>query len=343
VPEVTVLMPVYNAERYVADAVESILAQTHRDFELLVIDDGSTDASAEVVRRFRDGRVRLERNDANRGLTATLNHGLRLARAELIARQDADDISLPDRLERQVRLLRSNEDVALAGARGWVMDDHGHRGAPLDRALEHDTIRWELLFDNGFIHTSVLFRKSAVLDLGGFDESFAYCQDYELWSRLARSHRVANLADRLVGSRFHPGAMTATMLERNAEENRRIVPRNLEGLGVGFSREDVELIVRFREGLDAGSLGPFLALFDRLLYAFREAHPAAAASRDFQWTVARQFGSLIFGKRHRSAGVVMRSLAAGIRRYPVVTWCLSTLWDTARSKAQPADFWRRPT
>src|SRR5688572_21702961 len=124
-PDVTVLMAVYNGERHVRAAIESVLSQTHRNFEFLIVDDGSTDRSAEIVSSCRDSRVRLVTMDRNAGLSTALNEGLRLAQAPLVARQDADDLSEPDRLERQLAVMAGRPDVALVGSQAVVIAEDG--------------------------------------------------------------------------------------------------------------------------------------------------------------------------------------------------------------------------
>ena len=216
-PRVTVLMPVYNAAAYVADAARSILHQTWSDFELLVIDDGSTDDSARIVASLGDPRIRLVRADRNIGLTATLNKGLALARGALIARQDADDLSEPERLERQVAFLDANPAVALVGSWYRKIDAAGRLLG--DRRLPtHDApLRWALLSHCPIVHSAAMFRRDAIAEAGGYDDRFAYAQDYELWSRVAGRHRLANLPEFLVRYRVIATSLTATIGDSSGE------------------------------------------------------------------------------------------------------------------------------
>jgi glycosyltransferase involved in cell wall biosynthesis len=204
-PKVTVLMSVYNGERFLHESIESILGQTWSDFEFLIINDGCTDNSRDIILSFNDPRIRLVDNLSNIGLTKSLNRGLQLAQAEYIARQDADDISFPGRLERQVQFLDEYPDVALLGTRARAIDENGKpRKTNLLRIpVSLLAIRWYLMFQNAFIHSSVMFRRSIVWKkLGGYDESFVRAQDYELWSRTARSFKVENLSDVFIDYRF---------------------------------------------------------------------------------------------------------------------------------------------
>lgn len=220
-PRVSVVMAVRDGEPYLAEAVESLLAQTFADFELVVVDDGSSDASRDVVRSYRDPRVRLLENGRNRGLAASLNRGIREARGELLARQDADDVSEPERLARQVAHLDAHPEVALLGS--WFREIDSRGGHLRDGQLpcEPVDVCWRLLFVCPFVHSAVMLRRDAVPGGSGpYDERLAYAMDYELWCRIARRHPVANLPEYLVRYRMHPGSMTSAGGERTAEGDR---------------------------------------------------------------------------------------------------------------------------
>jgi glycosyltransferase involved in cell wall biosynthesis len=157
-PRVTLILPVYNGEAYLRPAIDSLLRQTFRDFELLIIDDGSTDGSAAIVASYADERIRFQRNARNFGLIATLNKGFELARGEFIARMDCDDISLPHRLERQLDYLACHPDVALVGS--WFEKLQGRRSRVVKTPVDHAAIRFFLIFDNTFLHSSIMIRRS---------------------------------------------------------------------------------------------------------------------------------------------------------------------------------------
>jgi hypothetical protein len=210
-------MPVYNAARYVGAAVRSVLAQTFADFELLVIDDGSADASAEVVQSFSDPRIRFVRNERNLGLTPTLNRGLSLARGAIVARQDADDVSEPDRLARQVAHLDAHPDTALVGTWYRKIDEGGRITADRRLPVRDAELRWAMLSYCPFVHSAATFRRDAVMTLGGYDERFVYAQDFDLWSRVVRRYHVANVPEMLVRYRVLPTSLTATIGESCGE------------------------------------------------------------------------------------------------------------------------------
>jgi glycosyltransferase involved in cell wall biosynthesis len=216
-PAVTVLMAVHNAERYLREAVESILEQSFRDFELVVVDDGSTDGSRAILDTYEDTRLRVLSSSENHGLTISLNRGLREARGTYVARQDADDISEATRLERQVAFLDDNPKIALLGTAYHRIDENGRRTGERTVPVDTESARWRLLFLNAFPHTSVMVRRAVLLEVGPYDERYRYAQDYELWSRIAALHDVAGLEDFLVSYRSSSTSMTATYQGAHAE------------------------------------------------------------------------------------------------------------------------------
>jgi glycosyltransferase involved in cell wall biosynthesis len=220
-PKVTVLMAVYNGERYLREAMESVLCQTFRDFQFLIINDGSTDNTRDLILSYKDARIVLVDSEHNVGQTQSLNRGLELATGELIARQDADDISESERLARQVAFLDRHPEVALLGTCYKEIDIHGSVIAQRKLPCDTTDIRWSLLFFCPFVHTSVMLRKSVVSEqIGLYNEALAYSQDYELWHRIARQFAIANLPEPLVRLRNHPWSMTATYGQRVYEGHR---------------------------------------------------------------------------------------------------------------------------
>lgn len=208
-PRITVVMPVYNGAAYLGEALRSILAQTERDFEFVIIDDGSKDGSESVIKEFTDPRIRFFRQ-ANSGLAATLNRGIGLARGEYIARQDQDDISLPGRFEKQAGFLDAHPRCALVGTRAEIWEGERRTGRAHDHPAEDHLLKFDLLFDNPFVHSSVMLRKSALDKTGLYttDPLRQPPEDYELWSRLARNFEVANIPERLHIYREFPGSMS---------------------------------------------------------------------------------------------------------------------------------------
>jgi glycosyltransferase involved in cell wall biosynthesis len=210
-PRVSVLLPVYNGAADLPRALESVLGQTFPDFEVIAINDGSRDNSAELLNSITDSRVRVIHQD-NMGLAATLNRGLSLARGALVARQDQDDLSKLQRFAKQIAHLDENPKCILLGtaAEIWIGDDPAGRAH--DHPTTHPQLMFDLLFNNPFVHSSVMMQRAAVLELGGYstDRARQPPEDYELWSRMARHGLVANLPERLLVYREVPQSMSRT-------------------------------------------------------------------------------------------------------------------------------------
>jgi glycosyltransferase involved in cell wall biosynthesis len=215
-PLVSVVTTVYNAGDGLARTLESVQHQTFRDFELILIDDGSTDRTWEIISRLELSRVRAHRNAANKGQTLSLNAALEMAQGRYIARHDAEDTSLPDRLQKQVDFLESHPDVALVGAQVDWVDAPGNTIRHFEYPTGHDAIVERLKTKNSFGHGSVMARRDTLLELGGYREIFRLAQDYDLWLRLVEEHRAANLPETLYKMRF---SARMASVARNSEQN----------------------------------------------------------------------------------------------------------------------------
>jgi glycosyltransferase involved in cell wall biosynthesis len=200
-------MGVHNGAPWVARAVESVLGQTLADLELIVVDDGSTDATPALLAAVSDPRLIVERQ-ARAGLTRALNRALARARAPLIARLDADDMALPARLGRQRAFLEAHPEIGLLGSAARVVDEHDHEVTVIRPPEEDAAIRRALIRRNPFVHSSVMLRRTLAVQAGGYDPSFAVAQDYDLWLRLAPLTAMANLAEPLVIRRLVAGRVT---------------------------------------------------------------------------------------------------------------------------------------
>jgi glycosyltransferase involved in cell wall biosynthesis len=207
-PAVSVLMGVWNGAPRVREAVVSVLGQTMGDLELIVVDDGSFDGTAAILESFGDPRLRIERRE-RAGLTSALNRGLALARAPLVARLDADDVALPERLARQVAYLDAHPDVGLLGTGAREVDPSGRELRTVRPPTDDTALRRALIRENPFVHSSMVMRRAAVDLVKGYDPGFPVAQDYDLWMRMSRVTRMANLAEPLVIRRILPGRVTA--------------------------------------------------------------------------------------------------------------------------------------
>jgi len=213
-PLVSVILPVFNGEKYLAEAVESILAQSYQRFEFIIIDDGSKDKSLSVIKKFKDDRIKVY-SQTNKGLAKTLNRGIGLSKGIYLARQDQDDFSYPKRLEKQVSFLNKNPKCGLVGtwAEIWEGNNkktHRYHKHPSTNKL----LQFFLLFNNPFVHSSVMIRKTALKEVGLYstDKSRQPPEDYELWSRIAQKYELANIPEVLHAYREIPKSMSRSKL-----------------------------------------------------------------------------------------------------------------------------------
>lgn len=216
-PQVTVLMSVYNGEPFLSQAIESILQQTFADFEFIIINDKSTDCSAEVIRSYDDQRIRFFENENNIGLTRSLNYGLSMVRSPYIARMDADDISFPQRLEKQVNYLNAHPNVGVVGTAIQIIDKYGKPSHIWKSMITHEALIWGLCLYAPIAHPTVLMRQKTVEQIGGYKAEMTTAQDYDLWWRLSTVCQLANLPDVLLYLRRHETNITIVHLKEHRQ------------------------------------------------------------------------------------------------------------------------------
>jgi glycosyltransferase involved in cell wall biosynthesis len=278
VPLVSVLLAVHDDARYLPGAVESVLQQTVRDLELIVVDDGSTDETSDILGALDDPRVVLLRNDSQLGLAASLNRALDRAKGKYVARLDADDVALPERLERQ--LARMTE-VAVLGTAVLDLDEHGQTGTLHRNPLGPRAVRWISLFSSPFFHPTVLVDRDALGDLR-YDPSYLESEDYELWTRLlATGVDGRNLEDALVLKRVHPGQASLRRGDLQRSFQRQVALREIARIAPELTPEEAEAAwgVGSRVHSRRRGVRPFLALlraFERQHGVDREVRKAAA-------------------------------------------------------------------
>jgi glycosyltransferase involved in cell wall biosynthesis len=229
-PIVSVVMPVFNGERYLRESVESILNQSWRDFEFIIVDDGSTDASAGIIDSYNDPRIVRERFRDNRGLIAALNQGLQIARGRYVARHDADDVALPQRLQTQVRFLDSQSDVVILGSAYIEIDEMGKPVKRVRMPEDSPSLRWHSIFQNPFAHSTIMFRRENVLEIGSYacGSDATHVEDYELWLRLIWARKSAlNMKEPLVRWRLNSQSVSRTFASQQGENFREMVRANL--------------------------------------------------------------------------------------------------------------------
>ena len=218
-PLVSVVMPVYNTEKYLAEAIESILTQTFTNFELIIVDDGSTDGSAEIIRAYerRDERIRFVQLGENMGDAGARNAGIALASGMYIAFMDGDDISLPVRLQKQVNVLESHPEIGGVGTHAKVVyEDLQYKFARKPPEYHALILLEQLLLGDPFVHASVMLRRNILLDVGGYDQSMRYSSDTEFMTRVMGQTHFANISECLYLYRRHEGQNTS---HRNSQRD----------------------------------------------------------------------------------------------------------------------------
>lgn len=243
---VSVVMPVFNGGEFLAASIRSILDQSYPELELLLIDDASTDNSRKVIRRFRDPRIRLLVNTNHQGISTSLNRGIREAQGQWIARMDADDLSHPDRLNKQFRFLQRHPEVELVGSGGIVIDSNGRRLGRSQVVRSTGAIRLMALFHSPIIHISVMGKRERFLRQP-YDPNYDGVEDYELWSRILPQCYSANLPEPLVRIRVHPQNTSQNQREQNLLRIREIRQRYLLDWGIGWNPTEEELIHRLND------------------------------------------------------------------------------------------------
>ncbi len=208
-PQVSVLMSVYNGERYLKDAIESILNQTFTDFEFIIINDASTDSSRSIILSYDDVRIVLIDNDVNIGLTKSLNKGLRLAKGEYIARMDADDYAQKEWLNTVFTFINANSDCVAVGTWLQFVDEMNNQIGTLQHCSEFDYILGTMLYTNPMSNNNVIIRKNWLDKINGYDELFKQSQDYDLWIRLVGvGAKLYNIPEYLVNCRIHTSSVS---------------------------------------------------------------------------------------------------------------------------------------
>ena len=269
VPRIAVVLPVYNGESYLGEAIESVLAQTFTDFELFVVDDGSTDRSAEVASRFDDPRLRLLRFPEHRGLVAALNHGIRESHSELVARMDADDICMPRRFERQVAYLESHPEVDICGT--WTTS-FGDESGSFHPHVDPRRIHAALFFGCAMDHPSILIRR-AFLERHGlaYDDEYRHVEDYDFFLRAAEVGRLSNVPEVLLRTRAHAGEVSVIHVKEQVKTQSRLLLRQLRLLVPDATPEEERLHARIQfGGADTPEPGPATLWLVRLREANRE-------------------------------------------------------------------------
>jgi glycosyltransferase involved in cell wall biosynthesis len=269
--DVSVALTVYNGSAYLREAVESILSQTYRDFEFIIVNNASTDETLPYLQSLKDPRIKLIHLETNQGQTRALNRAIQEASGRWVARMDADDLSMPERLAVQRGYLSTHPKAAVVGS--WT-DEIDNQGRHLKR-MKYPTDPWEIrchLLSDGDLthrclaHPSVMFLKKAVVEAGGYNEQVAYAQDYDLWTRLSRQHELHNVGQVLLNYRSLTGSTSRRNLDTMKQELDGIVSRNVVALYPDLSASDQARLVRMLRNqppVEKETLPELFQLFNR--------------------------------------------------------------------------------
>ena len=253
-PKITVLMSVYNGEKHLHEAIDSILNQTCKDFEFLIINDGSTDRTAHILQNYNDPRIKIINNEENMGLVKSLNKGLSMARGEYIARMDADDISLPERIAKQVQYMDEHPEVGILGT--WIECIaenviNQNRYFPSTPGFTG----WTLFFDNCIAHPTVMMRRNVIESLGFYRSKFLHSEDYDLWTRANGVTQLTNLPHALLRYRISKDSICILHSQAQNENGIKIAHSMFTTwLGPEISIEEIVRIQQMTLGIPLASL-----------------------------------------------------------------------------------------
>lgn len=236
----SILLPIYNAERYIQQAIDSILTQRYRDFELLLLNDGSTDGSISIINSYSDARIRVIHNETNKGLIYTLNNGIRQAKGKYIGRMDADDIATSERFERQIALLEQNPSIGFCGTWAQQIDQYGAKGAKMRKPSRGELTQALLLFTCIYIHPTMVFRRS-ILPEDPYLERWKHTEDYALWIYLSEKSKGVNMPFYGLYYRWHDQNISQTAHALQSELNKELVVSQLQQLGITPNEAEYQL------------------------------------------------------------------------------------------------------
>lgn len=195
-------MPTYNCANFIKPAIKSVLAQKYENYELLIIDDGSIDNTEEIITSIKDERINYIKNRKNIGIVKSLNSGIKKAKGTYIARIDADDLMLGNRLYEQINFLKTNPEYGMVGSWYQITNENGYILKTIEPPTDHDNLKWRLLFRNQFAHSALTIRTNIINQLL-YDQNFIYCEDYELWCRVSEISRIACIPSYYLSYRWH--------------------------------------------------------------------------------------------------------------------------------------------
>lgn len=327
VPRVSILMPVHNGASFLRDALDSLLAQSFERFELVIVDDASIDRTPAILADYaaRDARIRCLRNPSRQGVAVSLNRGLQACRAALVARADADDVCLPDRLSRQVAYLDQHPHIGVLSCGFDRIDATGRLLRTEEPVRGPDTIRFWMMFMNCLPHSGVMFRKHLVLAAGGYDPAFWTAQDSDLWARMLPHTAMDNLPGPLVRYRVHISSMVRTRGAAGLALSLSVPQRQLSAyLGHTVTLEEVRVAVGLFQSFSA-------------LSAQEVRDGARLLARVDRIAARREPEALITAYRTQIVGSLLKQARRSRKTTTAVRHCLSALtWQPNKATLQRA-------
>ena len=280
-PYLSIIMPVYNAGQYLSNAVESVLAQSYRNLELIIVNDGSTDNSLKIINLFHDSRIIYLENERNLGIVYSRNRGIKKAKGVYIGMLDADDIAHSDKFEKQISFLTKNPDFGMVGS--WVkfIDEQGKRmsgGWKLTAMPEEIPVN--MLFKNYFLQSAVLYRKECLYNFS-FTEGFDILEDYLIWYQILKKYKAWNLPEYLVDYRIHGDGVTKKHRQDRIEKEKRVFKMMFSDLGIDVTPEELNLHMIIRDGISIGCEQTLLDIEQWLLKIIANNNKCSIYDKDY--------------------------------------------------------------
>lgn len=286
-PKISILLPVYNAEKYLSDCLNSLLNQTFHDFEIIAINDASTDSSLSILYKYSeiDSRIKIYTNKSNLKLAATLNKGIQLSSAPLIARMDADDVAFPNRLEYQYYFMSNNPKVSICGTNIKVLGTDQIWEMP----VSNSDIRATLVFNSPILHPTVIYRKYTICKYNGYNENIVYAQDYELWHRLSKDSKIvfANIDTPLIYYRLTDNDKPSSYKKIQKNIANAIRKEQIKMLGIIPDSKQLALHSQISLHQDINTMPQLFAVY-RWLRLLASSSKSSQAFKDLCWQYWKQ-------------------------------------------------------
>lgn len=271
--KVSVIMPAYNAEKYIGEAIESILTQTYRDFELIIVNDGSIDRTEKIILSYSDSRIVYLKNETNIKISDTLNRGINIAQGEYIARMDSDDIALPERFERQVAYMDQNPKCVVCGTAA-ILFGEGMQEKTVVPTDDPGYVKGQMVFQCPVIHPSVMIRKSTLQQNQiHYNSEYNGTEDFELWWRLARYGEVISLREKLIRYRMHPNQITRGKDYNKFPVHQKFLIKRMHDMGITLSGKEMLVFQRYCDGETSSMEQKDVVVFLRILKKIKDGFP----------------------------------------------------------------------